>query len=53
MSLSCEFCVLLGRGSWDVLITRPEESYRTCVCVCVCVCVCMCVCVIECDQIQQ
>ena len=28
MSVSCEFCVLLGKGLCDELITRPEESYR-------------------------
>ena len=28
MSVCCECCVLLGRGLWDELITRPEESYR-------------------------
>ena len=28
MSVSCEGCVLLGRGLCDELITRPEESYR-------------------------
>ena len=28
-------CVLSGRGLWDELITRPEESYRVC-CVVVC-----------------
>jgi hypothetical protein len=27
--------VLSGRGLWDELITRPEESYRMC-CVVVC-----------------
>jgi hypothetical protein len=26
--LSCECCVLLGRGLCDELVTRPEESYR-------------------------
>ena len=26
--LSCECCVLSGRGLCDGLITRPEESYR-------------------------
>ena len=31
----CECCVLSGRGLWDELITRPEESYRLwCVVVC-------------------
>jgi len=35
MSVSCECCVLLGRGPCDGLITRPEESYRLwCVVVC-------------------
>jgi hypothetical protein len=28
MSVSCECCVLWGRGLCDELITRPEESYR-------------------------
>jgi len=28
MSVSCECCVLSGRGLRDELITRPEESYR-------------------------
>jgi hypothetical protein len=28
MSVSCECCVLLGRGLCDELITGPEESYR-------------------------
>jgi hypothetical protein len=33
MSLSCECCVLSGRGLCDISITRPEESYRLwCVC---------------------
>ena len=27
-SLSCECCVLSGRGLWDGIITRPEESYQ-------------------------
>jgi hypothetical protein len=27
MSLSCDCCVLSGRGLCDGLITRPEESY--------------------------
>ena len=26
--LSCKSCVLSGRGLYDGLITRPEESYR-------------------------
>jgi hypothetical protein len=28
MSVSCECCVLSGRGLCDGLVTRPEESYR-------------------------
>jgi len=28
MSVSCDCCVLSGRGLCDGLITRPEESYR-------------------------
>ena len=28
MFVSCECCVLLGRGLCDGPITRPEESYR-------------------------
>ena len=28
MFVCCECCVLSGRGLWDGLITRPEESYR-------------------------
>jgi hypothetical protein len=28
MSVSCECCVLSGRGLCDGLITRLEESYR-------------------------
>jgi hypothetical protein len=28
MSVSCECCVLSGRGLRDGLVTRPEESYR-------------------------
>ena len=35
MSVRCECCVLSGRGLCDVLITRPEGSYRLqCVAVC-------------------
>jgi hypothetical protein len=30
ISISCECCVLSGRGLCDGLITRPEESYRVC-----------------------
>jgi hypothetical protein len=28
MSVSCECCVLSGRGLCDELVSRPEESYR-------------------------
>jgi hypothetical protein len=28
MSVSCECCVLSGRGLCDGLVPRPEESYR-------------------------
>jgi len=35
MFVCCECFVLSGRGLWDELITRPEESYRLwCVVVC-------------------
>jgi len=35
MFVCCECCVLSGRGLYDELITRPEESYRLwCVAVC-------------------
>jgi len=35
MFVCCECCVLPGRGLYDKLITRPEESYRLwCVVVC-------------------
>ena len=35
MSLCCVCCVLSGRGHYDGLITRPEDSYRLwCVVVC-------------------
>jgi len=35
MSVSCECCVLSGRGLCDELITRSEEFYRLwCVVVC-------------------
>ena len=30
MDVCCECCVLSDRGLCDVLITRPEESYRLC-----------------------
>jgi len=35
MSVGRECCVLSGRGLYDELIARPEESYRLC-CVVVC-----------------
>jgi hypothetical protein len=35
MSVSCDCCVMSGRGLCDELVTRPEESYRVwCVKVC-------------------
>ena len=35
MFVSCEWCVLSGRGLCNELVTRPEESYRLwCVIVC-------------------
>jgi hypothetical protein len=37
MSVSCECCVLSGRGLCDGLITRPEKSSRACAFACVCV----------------
>jgi hypothetical protein len=36
MSVSCECCVLSGRGLCAGLITHPEESYRLCVYLIVC-----------------
>jgi hypothetical protein len=30
MSVSCECCVLSGKGLCDELVPRPEESYRVC-----------------------
>jgi hypothetical protein len=33
MSVSCECCVLSGRGLCDGLIPHPEEFYRACACV--------------------
>jgi hypothetical protein len=30
ISVYCEWCVLSSRGFCDGLITRPEESYRSC-----------------------
>jgi hypothetical protein len=30
MSVSCECCVLSGRGLCDGLVPRPEESYQMC-----------------------
>jgi hypothetical protein len=47
MSVSCEYCVLSGRGLCDELITPPEESYRLCVRARARVCVCVCVCDLE------
>ena len=41
MFVSCECCVLSGKGLREGPITRAEESYRVCVCV------------IECDQVQE
>jgi len=32
MSVTCECCVLSGRGLYVGIITSPEESYRLCVC---------------------
>jgi hypothetical protein len=43
-SVSCECCVLSGKGLCLQLIPRSEEFYR------LCVSVCLCVCVLECDQ---
>jgi hypothetical protein len=35
MSVSCEYCVLSGRGLCILLVTRPEESYGLwCIVVC-------------------
>jgi hypothetical protein len=28
-SISCECCVLSGRGLCDKLVPRPDQSYRT------------------------
>jgi hypothetical protein len=39
MSVSCESCVLSGRGLCDGPIPRPEESYRLW-------------CVSQCDQVE-
>ena len=47
LSVSCECCVLSGRGLCDRPILRPEIFCRLCVCVCVCVCVC------QYDHVQQ
>ena len=32
MFVSCEYCVLSGRGVCDGSIPSPEESYRLCEC---------------------
>ena len=40
MSVSCECCVLSGRGLCVGLITRPEDSYRLW-------------CVVECDLVTS
>jgi len=45
MSISCECCVLSGRGLCFGLIPRSGESYRVCVCVFMCV--------TECDKLQK
>jgi len=34
MSVSCECCVIYGRGFYIGLINRPEDSYRNCVSEC-------------------
>ena len=35
--VSCECCVISGRGLCDDVVARPEESYQVwCVCVCEC-----------------
>jgi hypothetical protein len=47
MSVSCECCVLSGRGHCEGPTTRREESYRVCV---VCVCVCVSLNVIRCNN---
>ena len=39
MDVCFECCELKGRGLWDGLIPRPEESYRARACVRACVCV--------------
>ena len=49
MSVSCECCMLSGRGLCDGQITRPEESYWVCVCVYVCLCVCVSLSMIMCN----
>ena len=56
-SVSCECCVLSGRGLGDGTIPRPEETYWVwsacvfivCECACVCVRVCVSVSVCECE----
>jgi hypothetical protein len=38
MAVSCECCVLSGRGLCKGPSPRREEPCRVCVCMCVCVC---------------
>ena len=45
MSLSFEYCVLLGRDLGDGTINGEEESYHVCLYMYVCMNVCMYVCV--------
>jgi len=42
--VSCDCCVLSGRGLCVGLIINPERSYRVFMCVCMCLCVCVCEC---------
>ena len=46
MSLSCESCVLSGRGLSEGPIPHPEESYRV-------LCVSVCGCVLQYDSVQN
>jgi hypothetical protein len=41
MSIPYKCRVLSGRGLWNELIPRTEESYWSCVCVCVCPWMCL------------